>query len=108
MEIKNDGSQCANRCEWRRHGVAAGGGVLGVFPMLSYSMGRKELRRDDRVIMFTDGISEAADASGEHLATTGCCNWWWKTGKSAPANCRIEFCGPWESSARETGARMQR
>jgi len=54
-----------------RDGAAArleeGGGVLGVFPMLSYSMGRQELKRGDRVVMFTDGISEATDGDGEQF-----------------------------------------
>ena len=37
-----------------------GGGVLGVFPMVSYTMGVKKLQSGDRVVLFTDGVSEAA------------------------------------------------
>lgn len=44
-----------------------GGGVLGVFPMLSYSMGVKQLRPGDRVVMFTDGISEAGAGNGDEF-----------------------------------------
>jgi len=44
-----------------------GGGVLGVFPMLTYSMGVTRLGRGDRVVLFTDGISEATNAEGEQF-----------------------------------------
>ncbi|HTV59731.1 MAG TPA: SpoIIE family protein phosphatase [Verrucomicrobiae bacterium] len=47
--------------------LGEGGGVLGVFPMVSYSMGASQLRSGDRVVMFTDGISEAANADGEEF-----------------------------------------
>jgi len=48
-----------------------GGGVLGVFPMLSYAMGRKRLNHGDRVVMFTDGISEATNGDGEQFGDEG-------------------------------------
>ncbi|MGH9682494.1 MAG: PP2C family protein-serine/threonine phosphatase [Candidatus Acidiferrales bacterium] len=44
-----------------------GGGVLGVFPMLAYSMGVTNLRSGDRVVMFTDGVTEACVPDGEEF-----------------------------------------
>ena len=43
----------------------AGGGVLGGFPDSRYTQGQIELRRGDRLLLFTDGLTEAVDASGE-------------------------------------------
>jgi phosphoserine phosphatase RsbU/P len=55
------------RADGSRERLEEGGGVLGVFPMLSYAMGVKQLRRGDRVVLFTDGISEAANGEGEQF-----------------------------------------
>ena len=42
-----------------------GGGVLGVFPQQTFSVGTVRLASGDRVILFTDGVTEAYDGSGE-------------------------------------------
>ena len=43
------------------------GGVLGVFPEECYDQGTIELLPGDRLVLFTDGITEAADTNGtEH------------------------------------------
>lgn len=38
-----------------------GGGVLGVFEKQEYSLGTKELLPGDRLVLFTDGVTEASD-----------------------------------------------
>lgn len=45
----------------------AGGGVLGVFPNQKFTTGTAQLSPGDRVIFFTDGVTEAAHASGEEF-----------------------------------------
>ena len=41
-----------------------GGIALGIAPMFRFEKASVELERGDRVVMFTDGVTEAADASG--------------------------------------------
>ena len=36
-----------------------GGGVLGVFELQTYAMGVQELAPGDRIVLFTDGVTEA-------------------------------------------------
>jgi sigma-B regulation protein RsbU (phosphoserine phosphatase) len=38
-----------------------GGGVLGVFQLQAYTAGTRELEAGDRVVLFTDGVTEASD-----------------------------------------------
>ncbi len=45
----------------------AGGSVLGAFPDARYTQAEVELRHDDRLVLFTDGLTEACDASGEQF-----------------------------------------
>ena len=47
----------------------AGGLVLGIMPNYEYQEGTLQLREGDRLVLFTDGITEAADASGEEFGT---------------------------------------
>jgi phosphoserine phosphatase RsbU/P len=56
MVIHRDGSH--DRLE-------EGGGVLGVFPVLTYVAGIRELEPGDRVVFFTDGVTEASDPENE-------------------------------------------
>jgi sigma-B regulation protein RsbU (phosphoserine phosphatase) len=49
------------------HRLREGGGVLGVFPKQSYSPGETELLAGDRVVLFTDGVTEAENANGEEF-----------------------------------------
>jgi len=44
-----------------------GGAVLGVFPDWKYADSTVELNRGDRLLLFTDGISEAAQPDGEQF-----------------------------------------
>jgi phosphoserine phosphatase RsbU/P len=44
-----------------------GGGVLGIFPQQSFSIGSARLASGDRVILFTDGVTEAYDEEGEQF-----------------------------------------
>jgi sigma-B regulation protein RsbU (phosphoserine phosphatase) len=39
-----------------------GGGVLGVFEGQQYTLGTKDLAAGDRVVLFTDGVTEASDS----------------------------------------------
>jgi phosphoserine phosphatase RsbU/P len=55
----------------RRNGSHArldlGGGVLGIFPNERYMSGVESLAPGDRVVFFTDGVTEAADTSAEEF-----------------------------------------
>ena len=48
-----------------------GGAVLGVFPGWTYEDSTIELRAGDRLLLFTDGITEASDADGREFEETG-------------------------------------
>ena len=55
-----------------------GGLILGIFQERSYEEGEIELRPGDRLVMFTDGLSEAVDGEGEEfgeerVAELSCC-----------------------------------
>ncbi len=56
--IQNDG-ECVS--------LDAGGGVLGGFPDTPYTQGQIRLDPGDRLLLFTDGLTEAVDASGEQF-----------------------------------------
>ncbi len=44
--------------------LTTGGGVLGSFPQWQYKRGEVALRSGDRLVLFTDGLTEATDAEG--------------------------------------------
>ena len=44
-----------------------GGSVLGAFSELHYAQGKIRLQDGDRLLMFTDGLSEAVDTQGEQF-----------------------------------------
>jgi sigma-B regulation protein RsbU (phosphoserine phosphatase) len=48
-----------------------GGAVLGVFPAWKYEDSTIELRAGDRLLLFTDGITEASDADGREFEEAG-------------------------------------
>jgi sigma-B regulation protein RsbU (phosphoserine phosphatase) len=48
-----------------------GGAVLGVFPAWVYEDATIEMKAGDRLLLFTDGITEASDASGREFEETG-------------------------------------
>jgi sigma-B regulation protein RsbU (phosphoserine phosphatase) len=47
--------------------LEAGGSVLGAFPNLSFMQEQIELHDGDRLLLFTDGLTEATDHSGEQF-----------------------------------------
>jgi sigma-B regulation protein RsbU (phosphoserine phosphatase) len=47
--------------------LAEGGAVLGVFPEWAYDNSTVALRAGDRLLLFTDGITEASDADGNEF-----------------------------------------
>ncbi len=47
--------------------LETGGGVLGVFPDQAFSMGTARLAPGDRMILFTDGVTEARNPAGEEF-----------------------------------------
>ncbi|MFZ3380685.1 MAG: SpoIIE family protein phosphatase [Candidatus Acidiferrales bacterium] len=47
-----------------------GGGILGVFPVQAFDVGTYELASGDRVLLFTDGVTEACDTDGEEFGET--------------------------------------
>ncbi|MGC2230022.1 MAG: SpoIIE family protein phosphatase, partial [Candidatus Acidiferrum sp.] len=44
--------------------LQAGGGVLGVFPNQAFAVGAAQLAPGDRVLFFTDGVTEVSDEGG--------------------------------------------
>jgi sigma-B regulation protein RsbU (phosphoserine phosphatase) len=44
-----------------------GGGVLGIFPAAKFAFGVKKLARGDRVVLFTDGVTETSGPDGEEF-----------------------------------------
>ncbi len=50
---------------WERLGE--GGGVLGIFPDQTYAMGTVQLEPGDRVVLFTDGVTEVNNPAGEEF-----------------------------------------
>jgi len=51
------------------HTLDQGGAVLGVFPSWNYQDSSVDLKSGDRLLLFTDGITEAEDAQGEEFGT---------------------------------------
>jgi serine phosphatase RsbU (regulator of sigma subunit) len=47
--------------------LAVGGTVLGLFPKWEYENTEVELCDDDRLLLFTDGLTEAANSAGEEF-----------------------------------------
>lgn len=51
--------------------LEAGGSVLGAFPNLYFAQDQIQLRDGDRLLLFTDGLTEAVDESGEQFGEQG-------------------------------------
>jgi sigma-B regulation protein RsbU (phosphoserine phosphatase) len=49
------------------HRLTEGGGVFGVFPSQSFTLGTTRLESGDRLVLFTDGVTEATDAQEEEF-----------------------------------------
>jgi sigma-B regulation protein RsbU (phosphoserine phosphatase) len=49
------------------HTLDQGGAVLGVFPSWNYQDSSVDLKSGDRLLLFTDGITEAEDSQGEEF-----------------------------------------
>jgi len=49
------------------HRLQEGGGVLGVFPTQTFAVGAMQLEAGDRVVLFTDGVTEASDPQYEEF-----------------------------------------
>jgi len=50
--------------------LTEGGGVLGVFPTQTFETGSYQLASGDRVILFTDGVTEACNPENEEFGET--------------------------------------
>jgi phosphoserine phosphatase RsbU/P len=55
------------RCDGTHERLAEGGTVLGIFAEQNYSAGTVHLAPGDRVIFFTDGVTEACDPQGQEF-----------------------------------------
>ncbi len=55
------------RADGSHERLREGGAVLGVFASANYEMGAAQLSSGDRVILFTDGVTEACDPQGEEF-----------------------------------------
>ena len=51
--------------------LSPGGTVLGVFPENAYEQGELALAAGDRLVLYTDGISEGRNAAGDELTDDG-------------------------------------
>jgi len=49
------------------HRLQEGGGVLGVFEEQKFDLGTVDLAKGDRLILFTDGVTEASNHEGEEF-----------------------------------------
>jgi sigma-B regulation protein RsbU (phosphoserine phosphatase) len=49
------------------HRLEIGGGVLGIFPRQKFELGTITLERGDRMVLFTDGVTEAGNLDGEEF-----------------------------------------
>jgi len=45
--------------------LAEGGPIVGQFPGISYRSGRRTIESGDKLLLFTDGLTEAADRNGQ-------------------------------------------
>jgi sigma-B regulation protein RsbU (phosphoserine phosphatase) len=55
------------RCDGSHDRLRDGGAVLGVFSSPDYELGSAQLSPGDRVVLFTDGVTEAANLAGEEF-----------------------------------------
>jgi phosphoserine phosphatase RsbU/P len=49
------------------HRLTEGGGVLGLFPSQTFALDTMRLEPGDRVVLFTDGVTEAGNVDGEEF-----------------------------------------
>jgi phosphoserine phosphatase RsbU/P len=55
------------RCDASHERLGEGGGVLGIFPDQIYATGAVQLEPGDRLVLFTDGVTEANNPAGEEF-----------------------------------------
>ena len=55
------------RCDGSHERLRDGGAVLGVFASPDYELGLAQLSPGDRVVLFTDGVTEASNLAGEEF-----------------------------------------
>jgi sigma-B regulation protein RsbU (phosphoserine phosphatase) len=55
------------RADGSHERLEQGGGILGIFPNQNYALGEVQLQAGDRVVFFTDGVTEAANAAAEEF-----------------------------------------
>jgi phosphoserine phosphatase RsbU/P len=49
------------------HRLTEGGGVFGVFPNQTFALGTTRLEQGDRLVLYTDGVTEAADGHDQEF-----------------------------------------
>ena len=59
------------RADGRLEKLSSGGTVLGVFPDAAYDEAELPLLPGDRLLFYTDGITEARDSAGEEFGDDG-------------------------------------
>ena len=85
-----------------------GGGILGVFPIQEFSTGTCDLTSGDRVLLFTDGVTEARVPEGEEFGETRLLDLLGRIAMRDAEDCRKWSCKPPATFAAATGMTMPR
>jgi phosphoserine phosphatase RsbU/P len=62
----------ANRSNGKAHAIEQNGLFLGMFPQAGYSSVEMKLQPGDRYVLYTDGLPESKNASGEEFGLARC------------------------------------
>jgi len=88
------------RCDGACSRLDEGGRVLGAFTDSRYEQGKIQLHKGDRLLLFTDGLTEATDAIGEEFGEARLSDFFIKRRKLAASELRAgvlravsAFCG---------------
>ena len=65
--------------------IEENGLILAVFDFASYSTAVHKLERDDRIVMYTDGVVEASNAAGDFFGHDALCDLLTRTRELSPA-----------------------
>jgi serine phosphatase RsbU (regulator of sigma subunit) len=81
------------RTDGRVMELAEGGPLLGVFAKPSYSQGSVQLTAGDLLVLYTDGVTEAENTSGDRYGTTRLVDWAGHQSGRSPSEVRDSLIG---------------